>query len=299
MKSLIVESILAIFQNFRMAPLPIDQYDLVGKAVLRDKITPFVEANKPIPFVMLGYPMKSPNDRDKVIGNMPDMAEEVSLKNFKKFSDLVSEVYTPGLKISIVSDGYVFNDIMNVTDKTVAEYNEMSKDMCLEAPIDWYQLTDFYGGASMSAMREKVINQWGITAQVLEQRILMDPDVNTLYRGMIKFMTQDLAIMNFASSTQLQKQAKITAREMMFRNEAYSQLIRSEFSDHIRLSMHPSINNGTKFSFQLIPSPKAWTSPWHCALLIKDGEFETIHRKDAEIAGYELIYKDGRPSHFA
>jgi pyoverdine/dityrosine biosynthesis protein Dit1 len=127
---------------------------------------------------------------------------------------------------------------------------------------------------------------------------LMDADVNSLYRGMIKFMTEDLAMKNFASNTQLQKQAKITAKEMMFRNEAYSSLIRNEFPDNIRLSMHPSVNNGTKFSFQLIPSKNAWTSPWHCALLVNNGEYETIHRKDAIAAGYELVSKDGRPSHF-
>lgn len=127
----------------------------------------------------------------------------------------------------------------------------------------------------------------------------MDPDVNLLYRGMIKFMTGDLAIKDFPSNSQLQKQAKITAREMMFRNEAYSKLVSSEFSSHIRLSMHPSANNGSKYSFQLIPSPKAWTSPWHCALLVNaDGQYETIHRKEAMAAGHEIVFKDGQPYYF-
>lgn len=85
---------------------------------------------------------------------------------------------------------------------------------------------------------------------------------------------------------------------MMLRNEAYSKLIATEFSDSIRLSMHPSVNNGTKFSFQLIPSPKAWTSPWHCALLLDRGEMVTIHKKDAEAHGFTLVSKDGRPHHY-
>jgi hypothetical protein len=33
-------------------------------------------------------------------------------------------------------------------------------------------------------------------------------------------------------------------------------------------------------------------------LLVNNGEYETIHRKDAIAAGYELVSKDGRPSHF-
>jgi pyoverdine/dityrosine biosynthesis protein Dit1 len=298
MNSVIVYNILDVFQDFRMAPLPTDQFDSVGKAVLADKMSPFVGANKPVKFVMLGYPMKSPNNRDKVIGTMPDLAEEVSLNNFRDFSNRVKEVYSPGVEISIVSDGYVFNDIMDVSDNTVALYNEMSMDMVKGAQINWFQMNDFYKESSLATMRAKITSQFGITPEVLQQRILMDADVNSLYRGMIKFMTEDLAMKNFASNTQLQKQAKITAKEMMFRNEAYSSLIRNEFPDNIRLSMHPSVNNGTKFSFQLIPSKNAWTSPWHCALLVNNGEYETIHRKDAIAAGYELVSKDGRPSHF-
>ncbi len=290
--------LLNIFQDFRMAPTPIDQFEAVGKGILDDKFSMFTNEKKPIKFVMLGYPMKSPNNRDKVVGVLPDLAEEVSLINFKTFNDAVKTVYEPGVQVSIVSDGYVFNDIMQVEDKTVAMYNEISKDIAHVAPVSWYQMTDFYNNISVNTMREKVVEQFGITPVTLEQRILMDPDVNSLYRGMIKFMTEDLAIRNFPSNTQLQKQAKIVAREMMLRNEAYSKLIQNEFSDHIRLSMHPSVNNGTKFSFQLIPSPKAWTSPWHCALLIDKGEYVTIHKKDAEKAGFELVYVNNQPHHY-
>lgn len=143
------------------------------------------------------------------------------------------------------------------------------------------------------------MHQFGINAIELEQRILMNPDVNTLYRGMIKFLSMDLAIKNFPSGNQLHKQAKIVAREMMFRNEAYSHLIEHEFPNHIRLSMHPSVNSGAKYSFQLIDSKKAWTSPWHCAILIdEEKEFATVHKIDAEKAGYELVYQNNQPYYF-
>lgn len=296
MEDLIVKEILEIFQKFRMAPTPLDQYDSIGKTILSDKMKPFISANKPIDFVILGFPMKSPNNRDKVLGTLPDLAEEVTFKNFSLFNKQIQSIYSPGINISVVSDGYVFNDIMEVTDRTVAEYEEVSKEMAKNSPISWFKLSDFYSEqSSLKTMREKVISQFGISNEELDRRILMDPDVNFLYRGMIKFLTLDLAIKNFPSNTQLQKQAKMVAREMMFRNEAYSKLVQNEFKTHIRLSMHPSINNGTKYSFQLIPSTKAWTSPWHCALLIDKGEYVTIHRKDAEKEGFELMFLNGRP----
>jgi pyoverdine/dityrosine biosynthesis protein Dit1 len=189
---------------------------------------------------------------------------------------------------------------MGVEDRTVRAYEEVVVDMSKGAPIKFLKLMDFYDNKiPVSSMRNKVMDSFGISPEELERRILLDPDVNILYRGMIKFMTEDLANRNFPSKTQLQKEAKILARNMMFRNESYSKLVQTEFKDSIRLSMHPSINNGTKYSFQLIPSPKAFTSPWHCALLLdNENQYATIHRKDAEAAGYELIYKDGQPYYF-
>lgn len=295
-----INEIMDKFESFMMPPSVIDQYQAVGRDKLLEKIMPKINNNQPIDFVMLGFPMKSPNSRDKVLGTKPDLAEEVAYKNFAKFDADIKKIYAPGTKISIASDGYVFNDIMGVEDKTVAEYEEISLDMLGGAQVEWLNLKNFYtSGLSLQTLREKVIFDHGITEEVLQQRILLDPDVNALYKGMIRFLTLDLAIENFTSNNQLQKKAKQVAREMMYRNEAYSKLVTSEFKDSIRLSMHPSQNNGAKYSFQLIPSPKAWTSPWHCALAIdKDGQFETIHKKDAIAAGYELVHKDGQPYYF-
>lgn len=292
-------NVLNVFQGFRMAPTPIDQYEQKGKLLLKEKIFPFLETNRPIDFVMLGYPMKSANDRDKVIGKVPDLAEEISLKNFASFNEQVKQFHAPGVRIHIVNDGYVFNDLLDVCDNVVNEYQERAEYMGRVAPMNWYNLKDFYTSGSLNEKREKLMGQFGISDIELEKRILLDPDVNFLYRGMIHFMEQELAVKEFASRNQLHKAAKKLTRDMMLRNEAYSSLVKNEFSEYIRLSMHPSVNNGAKYSFQLIPSPKAWTSPWHCALLVnKEGEFETIHKKDALAAGHELVYKDGQPYYY-
>lgn len=299
MNTITVNHLLEVFQKYRMAPTAIDEYESVGKEILREKISSFVSLNKEINFIMLGYPIKSTNTRDKTLGVLPDMAEEVSFENFKNFNNDIKEFYDPGVKIKIASDGYVFSDVLEVSDKIVLDYEEMVKDMARVAPIQFFDLTDFYDkSSSINVMREKIVSQFGITDVELERRILMDSDVNYLYRGMIRFMEEEIAMKNYPSRNQLNKAAKILTRQMMHRNEAYSGLVREEFKSDIRLSMHPSVNNGNKYSFQLIHSNRAWTSPWHCALLIDKGEFATVHRKDAEAAGYELIYKDNRPYYF-
>lgn len=293
------QNIIDTFQAFRMNPTPIDQYEQIGKSILSDKISKFVDDNKPIEFVMLGFPFKSVNDRDKVIGKLPDMGEQLAFENFETFNQEIKKSYQPGVKISMASDGYMFNDILGVDEHTVIEYKEISTEMSRNSPVKIFDLHDFYSGESLDGKREKAMKQFGITPEKLESEILLNPDINFLYRGMIRFIEQELAIKNFPSGNQLHKEAKRITRLMMFRNEAYSNLIRKEFSGHIRLSMHPSVNNGNKYSFSLIRGENVWASPWHCAILINErGGIETIHKKDAIKSGYELVFKDGQPFNF-
>lgn len=295
-----VENILNVFQNYRMRPTPNDQYEEKGKDVLRNKIAAYVAKHTAIDFVMLGFPFKSTNIRDKVIGILPDLGEELTLKNFAKFNEDIKTVYNAGVQLHVVSDGFIFNDVLNVEDKIVYGYKEVSVDMGKNSPVSWYDLNDFYSGDNLVSKREKVVDQFGITEEKLQQEILFNPDFNYLYNGMIRFMEEELAMNTYPSRNQLHKAAKKLTREMMFRNEAYSNLVREEFSSMVRLSMHPSVNNGAKYSFQLIPSPKAYHSAWHCAIAVgESGELETVHRKDAEQAGYELVYQSGRPYYFS
>jgi pyoverdine/dityrosine biosynthesis protein Dit1 len=294
------DKFLDVFQDFRMPSDLMDQYQTEGKKKLGEKIQPFLVNNEPIRFVMLGFPFKSTNDRDKVLGKLPDMGEQLTLETFSKFNEKVKQVYAPGVDITIVSDGYIFNDLLGETDGTVHQYKEISMDMGknANAPMTWYDLGDFYSGKDLSTKREKVMNQFSLTPEELQTLILTDRDTNYLYVSMIKFMTEELANRPFPSNSQRQKAAKRLVREMMMRNEAYSNLVRKEFHDHVRLSMHKSINNGNKYSFQLIPGKHATHSAWHSAIFEHGDEHITLHRKDAEQMHLELVHKDGRPYYF-
>lgn len=294
---LIVDEIMKVFEEFRPTPTNIDNYT-VGKPILHDRITKFVENNEPIKFSMLGYPFKSRNIRDKVLGDMPDFGEQKSLEHIRYFNSRIRQIYNPGIKISVISDGLIFSDLWGICDDCVDAYGNIVRDIGKCECIQFYDMRDFYPlNTNMDVIREKIVSQHGITSEELERRILLDPNVNALYRGMIFFMFEELAMDNFPSKTQHQKQAKIKAREMMFRNEAYTNLIHSQFGDHIRLSIHNSTNDGTKYSFQLI---KGGThSPWHAALVVhKDESLSTMHKIDAINAGHELVSVDGKPYYF-
>lgn len=295
--------ILNIFEKFRMyVPPQIDKYTLMGRGMLAEKLLHPFNNKEPLPFYMLGLPFKSINNRDKVLGVIPDLGEEIMLKHFGTFNDAIKEIYTPGISMNIISDGFAFNDLMGVFDNTVFDYEEQNIELTKGLPITIYDMTHFYGKhMRINTMREKLTEQFGISDLELERRINFDIEVNMMYKGMIHFMEGDLAIHSYNSRNQLHKAAKEMARRMMIRNEAYSTLVNDNFKNYVKLSMHPSENNGKKYSFQLIPgkSENITQSPWHSALSInKDGEYFTIHRSDAIKAGMELIYRNNQPYYF-
>lgn len=289
--------VVSVFERYRMAPTAIDEYGQGGRDRLVQQVSAFVGRREPVGFSMLGFPIKSPNNVHKVLGTLPDMGERVALGRLARFAADVKAVYDPGARVAVVSDGYVFSDLLGIPDRTVAEYGEACQDLLRGTPVELLELQHFYPDGSNDSKRARVTEQFGITPEELERRILVDPNVNQLYRGMIYFLTTDIAMRDFPSKSQLQKEAKRLAREMMLRNESYSALVRSEFSDRVRLSMHSSTNNGTKYSFDLIAGARH--SPWHSAVAFDDaGTLVTLHRSEAEERGYDLVMHDGRPYAF-
>lgn len=297
----IINNILTQFETFRQLATNIDEYESVGKGILSERIGKMVAHNQPLKFAMLGFPFKSTNTRDKVLSAYPDKGEELTMANFKAMNDKLKQVYEPGMALSILSDGYVFNDIWGISNEVTTEYLNISKEFGQEqgAPLDWYSLPDFYSGrCDLEKARDKMEQQFGITEEQLQYRIMYDADVNYTYRGMIRFVSEEYAYREFTSGKAKERAVKALVRRTMLRNEAFDNMVRHIFKDHIRLSMHQSVNNGKKYSIKLIDSPYARHSAWHSAVVLDGPDVITMHKRDALALGYELVDVDGQPYYF-
>lgn len=291
--------ILNIFEGYRMQPTAIDEYESNGKQILSERIGSFVINNEPIKFAMLGLPFKSTNKRDKVLGDLPDLGEELTVKNFSAFNNDIKTVYKPGIEMLVASDGYVFNDLLGIPESVVSEYKAINESFNANGPLKIIDINDFYSGQTVSFKRDKLMQQFGYTWERMEQQILFNPDVNILYKGMLKYWDLEMACRDFTSKTQRAKYAKKLVREMMLRNEAFNLLVRKELPTHIRLSMHQSVNNGYKYSFKLIPGEHTHHAAWNAVVVMNHtGEAMTMHRADAEKYGYRLVTKDGQPYNY-
>lgn len=69
----------------------------------------YVEAGQAVAMCLPAFPFKSPNNSIKTLGRLPDRAEEIALAHLNGICQAIADVYPPGARIIIVSDGLVYN----------------------------------------------------------------------------------------------------------------------------------------------------------------------------------------------
>lgn len=76
-------------------------------------IDQFVTAGTELQMCLPAFPFKSANKVYKVFGILPDKAEELALNRLNAMCLRIREVYPPGAKLTIISDGLVYNGVSN------------------------------------------------------------------------------------------------------------------------------------------------------------------------------------------
>lgn len=72
-------------------------------------ITQQIENHSPIRIILPGFPFKSPNTTDKVLGALPDFGEKLALAHLNGLGQNIAAIYEHGAEIHISSDGLVYN----------------------------------------------------------------------------------------------------------------------------------------------------------------------------------------------
>ena len=103
------EEILRIIEQYGL------NYERTGKWDGFETFLPIVkgqvELKEPIRMLLPGFPFKSPNTKDKVLGVLPDLGEELALKHLDGLCEKIKGVYEHGAECHITSDGLVYNGI--------------------------------------------------------------------------------------------------------------------------------------------------------------------------------------------
>jgi pyoverdine/dityrosine biosynthesis protein Dit1 len=103
------------------SPLPKDAPNRRDEGALKflGLIYRAIKKNEPVRMVLPAFPFKSPNSDAKVLGNLPDKAEDVALAHLNGMCAAIEDIYSPGAILTIVSDGLVYNGTAPLSEDIV------------------------------------------------------------------------------------------------------------------------------------------------------------------------------------
>ncbi|KAI0175373.1 putative pyoverdine/dityrosine biosynthesis protein [Pestalotiopsis sp. NC0098] len=310
--------ILAIIERYSLPKRHSEQDEPDQEVNFLDQIYAKVAEGKSIEMCLPAFPFKSPNTSTKVLGCLPDKAEEFALAHLNGMCAAIEDVYSPGAKLMIISDGLVYNDLLGVRDRDVWAYGEALRTLSVRQGfkhIEFSRLQDLVHIAvpneldqityvsNATNFRLALLSKFSNTEFNASLKVKDDEDTCLTYRGYIKFLSTDLQdvypIGDSRTKSQFKKGIEYVAKQMLFRGDAFARAVKATFSDRLRLSIHPSTGRN-KLSVSPLPTDTFFTTPWHCTVAFRlDGTMTSGHHATfAADDKFELVYQDGRPSFY-
>lgn len=260
-----------------------DQWEKSGKAYFMKVVDFFTSRMLKIETCLPAFPCKSHNT-DKVAGALPDKGEELALRRLVHFAKQIKEIYPPGIKMWIVSDGHVFSDCIGADDGDVDTYSAQLRNLARSIAdkdlLDFMALPDIFSSKlhefdrsyikhiklphhlnteiedEAEVCREIMMASCHTDDSILRALIdNQDPIKLALYRGFRKFMEEDLAMNPVIKGSSRKAKKNLCGKvafEMIKRNEAYSNLVELMYPFHVRLSIHAHCNSGPKFGIRML-----------------------------------------------
>lgn len=265
------------------------------------RVQRFVRAGEPIHFLLPAFPAKSPNPK-KVLGRLPDKAEELALGFLQEVCNEIGDIYPPGARITICSDGRVFSDLVGVSDEDVTGYNReidvLRKRLDLKS-LTLFTMEDLFEIDDQERMRDQLRAHYAEPLTTIEQRVHAFDHHQALFNGIQRFLFEDrVAIETGKSRTQVRNECKSHTYAVIQRSDAWGRLLSDCFPAALRLSIHPQPPHSQKIGILLGDAEDTWLTPWHGVAVRHDGKFQLMRRQEAEALGAEVVECHGRPSYF-
>ncbi|KAJ8133279.1 hypothetical protein O1611_g341 [Lasiodiplodia mahajangana] len=269
-----------------------------------------IAMNGPINMLLPGFPFKE-NSKDLVLGQLPDLGEELALAHLQGLCDNIAAIYENGAYVLICSDGLVYNDLIGVSEETAWGYGEALRAMATRKElhnIKFIRLWDLLDHDPRHQLHQESPTK--DKAYYLEHAFSIRQELLSTYSdaqfdasAAVK-ADKDWAATHDAYVDVLAKKAveypNKTAEQMITRGKAYGTALGIKFPNHIRLSIHDSAGRG-KLSLALIPSPQKGViglMPWRSAIAVDgDGSYRAVYPDQVQDT-HDLVYKNGHPYYY-
>ena len=276
-----------------------DLYNQCGRDVLVKQVQTCLEECRPIQFLLPAFPCKSPN-LEKVAGTLPDAAEFYSLDHLNRICQEIDAIHQYGCEFVIWNDGRVFGDLVGVSNEEISTYEDVLQ--CFSSSmihLQWDNMTNYVANGDL------LIEKYGSSSFDFQQWLHKSENNYQQFIHLRKFMETDSGKRHNRknlSRRQLQNQMSAVAEQMIKRNEALANLLKSNYPKHIRLSIHQHVNNGEKFTIGLFrentgqaDTQSFLRTPWHNVLVINlDGHKTLLPHKQVHLQSdyLPIMYKD-------
>ena len=268
-----------------------------SEALHLPRVAAFVRANAPIELVLPAFPAKSPNLK-KVLGALPDLAEERAIERLSELLDDITRVWPPGARLTICSDGHVFADAVGVEDDVVDAYRSALLSSIEDRRITWFDLATAFGDERPAALRARLMKTYAESEASLHARATQVPSLRAQLDGIHRFLYEDdVAMHPDVTKSQAKKRTRARAYEVVRRSEAWGSLVAAVFPNALRLSIHPQPDPSIKIGVNLLGVRDPWLTPWHGVAVVGRDGTRLMHRDEAERAGARVVLDRGRPSH--
>lgn len=249
------------------------------------KITHFVRNKKPIILTMVGFPYKSSNTRDKVLSSVADAAERYSLVYIHTLLEKIKEIYEPGVKLFIFTDGIAFSDIEKVSDETVIEYENSLKTLVQDLPyIKIITTRDICPNKSPEEIRT-LISIMNPSTESFYEMLDTDKKLQDDVAVLTQRLAFELALLSLTDNEIIEIGLKETQRSLQYSN--FLKQFRPE--EAITCSVHYQKDPNRKIGLKLSES---CVTPWHGVLIETNGNFTIEHLKDIDQMYYQKVYQD-------
>lgn len=259
---------------------------------LQKKIIAFAKENKPLKFLLVGFPFKSANTEKKVLGSLPDMAERRSLEYLYRCIKSLSAVYPYGVELVIFCDGIPFAEYLGIPEKIVKAYERVLQKLALDMPeIKIITSSVLQGQLKLYSVEKlcSIIDNFSPTNKEFYIQLESDTTLQDGYKTLISRLEIEFdskAGREFiAKNGPLSKIAKsLMAREMRLRR-----FIEEHFDpdSYIRLTVHYSKDLAKKFGIKL--SPDSCITPYHGVLVEDKDGWHILLRQDIDPQFFEEV----------
>ena len=196
-------------------------------AIHRPLVERFVARGAPIHLVLPAFPAKSPNPH-ATLGVLPDFGEELALAALQRMCDEIAQIYPPGARLTICSDGRVFADLVGVTDADVTAYSVALHRLISRlglSDIDTFSMDDIFGRDDPASARADLEDRYADSLEEIRRRAGASEAERGLFNGIHRFLLEDLiGTWVGESRTQLRKEAKNLAYRVVQRSHAWSRV---------------------------------------------------------------------------